>query len=99
LAKAATNSVVNRGGEGPDTAAGVRARLSRQGLRGTADLLARLADDTIELALRGVRALYRLWAETPPGGTLRLSWPLPRAFFTDGAAAGNASAGGVDDLP
>ena len=82
LAKQATNSVVNRWGQGPDTAEGVRARLSDRGGAGDA-LLAGLSDATIEMAIRGVRQLYRLWYETAPGGTLRLTWPLSPSFFTD----------------
>jgi hypothetical protein len=35
----------------------------------------------IALAIRGVRHLEQRWMVVPPGGTLRLSWPLPRAFF------------------
>ena len=40
-----------------------------------------LADDPIAMAIRGVRDLERRWVAVPPGGTLRLSWPLAREFF------------------
>jgi hypothetical protein len=35
----------------------------------------------IALAIRGVKHLEQRWMVVPPGGTLRLSWPLARAFF------------------
>jgi hypothetical protein len=76
LAKTVTNAVVNRWGEGPDTAAGVRARLGPQDDPAVDALLARLDDVTIDAAIQDVRELYRRWEETPPGGTLRLTWPL-----------------------
>jgi hypothetical protein len=38
-------------------------------------------DETIALAIRGVRDLEERWMAVPPGGTLRLFWPLPRDFF------------------
>ena len=84
LAKAATNAVMNRWQDGPDTPDGVRARLSpdaaadadyRQRAR---DLLGRLDDETIALATSGTRELNAAWARLPAGGTLRLRWPLPR---------------------
>jgi hypothetical protein len=81
LAKIATNSVVNRWGDGPNTPAGVRRRLSGAQGEAGAILLERLDDETIALAIRAVRELKRRWAATPPGGTLRLEWPLPRSFF------------------
>jgi hypothetical protein len=81
-AKVATNAVANRWGDGPDTSAGVRRRLSETPGAAITQLLARLDDETIELAVRGVRDLDRRWAATPPGGTLRLEWPLPKSFFT-----------------
>jgi len=43
--------------------------------------LARVDDATIAMAIRGVKHLEQRWMVVPPGGTLRLSWPLPRAFF------------------
>jgi hypothetical protein len=86
VAKAATNAVANRWQDGPDTAAGVRARLlpGRGPGTGLADdyeqrvaaLLARLDDATIELAIAGVRRLTAQWAGLTPGEMLRLSWPL-----------------------
>jgi hypothetical protein len=87
VAKAATNAVVNRWRDGPDTPDGVRARLSpaapsadradaayRQRI---ADLLGRLDDATIALAIGGTRKLSTDWARLPAGGILRLEWPLP----------------------
>ena len=102
VAKAATNAVVNRWRDGPDTPDGVRARLAptppsagppsagppsagppsaasadaeyRQRI---ADLLGRLDDATIALAIGGTRKLSADWARLPAGGILRLEWPLP----------------------
>jgi hypothetical protein len=92
LAKTITNCVVNRWGDGPDTPAGVRDRVARQNSRPPQDLLARVDDETIDLAIRGVRELMHRWMEVPSGGTLRLSWPLRRDFFA-AAREGNPSAG------
>ena len=80
-AKTMTNCVVNRWGDGPDTPAGVRDRVARQHSPALEGLLARVDDETIALAIRGVRDLMRRWLAVPPGGTLRLSWPLARDFF------------------
>ena len=71
---------MNRWGDGPDTPAGVRGRLSDRGGPGDA-LLTRVSDETIELAILATRALYRTWHDVPAGGTLRLSWPLQRPTF------------------
>ena len=76
LAKTVTNCVINRWGEGPDSPHGVRARLAQQDDPGVATLLERVDDETIAIAIRGVRDVQRHWQQTPPGGTLRLSWPL-----------------------
>jgi hypothetical protein len=38
-------------------------------------------DETIAMAIRGVQDLQERWMTVPPGGTLRLSWPLARDFF------------------
>jgi hypothetical protein len=85
VAKAATNAVMNRWQEGPDTPDGVRARL-RPGDEADADyrqriagLLGRLDDVTIALAISGTRDLSSAWGRLPAGGMLRLQWPLPRA--------------------
>jgi len=75
-AKTITNCVANRWGDGPDTAAGVRDRAARQNDPSLQDLLARIDDQTIAMAIRGVGDLERRWLEVPPGGTLRLCWPL-----------------------
>jgi hypothetical protein len=80
-AKAITNCVVNRWGDGPDTPRGVRDRAARQHDPSLADLLARVDDGTIAMAIRGCRDLERRWLEVPPGGRLRLSWPLAPDFF------------------
>jgi hypothetical protein len=42
------------------------------------ELAGRLDDETIQLAIDHVRQLFKTWAGVPPGGTLRLQWPLPR---------------------
>ena len=84
VAKAATNAVMNRWQEGPDTPDGVRARL-RPGDEADADyrqrivgLLGPLDDATIALAISGTRDLAAAWARLSAGGMLRLQWPLPR---------------------
>jgi hypothetical protein len=79
--------VTNRGGDGPDTPAGVRDRVSREHDPPLDNLLVRVDDETIAMAIHGVRDLEQRWAAVPPGGTLRLSWPLARDFFT-GATGG-----------
>ena len=80
-AKAITNCVANRWGDGPDTPAGVRDRAARENDQSLDALLARVDDQTIALAIRGVRDLEQRWMAVPPGGTLRLSWPLAPGFF------------------
>ena len=80
-AKTITNCVANGWGDGPDTPAGVRNRTARQNDPSLQDLLARVDDQTITMAIRGVRDLERCWLAVPPGGTLRLCWPLARDFF------------------
>jgi hypothetical protein len=75
VAKAAVNAVLNRWRDGPDTPAGVRARLRGYGSDAAA-IAERLDDDSIRLAAAGVRLLYRDWAALPAGGTLRITWPL-----------------------
>ena len=75
VAKAAVNAVLNRWGRGPDTPAGVRARLRRDGPEAAA-LAGELTDEDIRTAAAGVRRLYRDWAALPVGGTLRATWPL-----------------------
>ena len=77
-AKTITNCVANRLGDGPSTPAGVRDRAARQHDPSLDDLLAGIDDETISLAIRGVRDLEERWIAVPPGGTLRLFWPLPR---------------------
>jgi hypothetical protein len=79
LAKLVTNAVLNRWGDGPDTPAGVRSRLSRASNRSADLLMGRVNDDTIATAIDAVRVLEKRWEATPPGGKLRLSWPLGRA--------------------
>jgi hypothetical protein len=75
-AKAVTNCVTNRWGDGPDTPGGVRDRASRQSDPSIAELLDRLDDDTIARAIETTGDLLGRWAQLPPGGTLRLTWPL-----------------------
>lgn len=79
-AKLLTNCVSDRFGDGPDTPARVRGRIARAGDR-EAEFVDRLDDETIDLAIRGVRELERRWLELPPGATLRLAWPLRRDVF------------------
>ena len=80
-AKTITNCVTNRWGDGPDTPAGVRDRAARQNDPALRALLASVDDQTISMAIRGVRDLDQRWLAVPPGGKLRLCWPLARAFF------------------
>ncbi len=84
-AKTITNCVANRWDDGPDTPRGVRDRVARTGDPSLADLLAPVDDATIATAIRGVKHLEQRWMVVPPGGTLRLSWPLPREFFAGAA--------------
>lgn len=75
-AKTLTNAVTNHWHDGPDTPAGVRERVDR-----AADAIARLRldsvdDTTLQLAIDGVRDVLDRWSRIPPGGTLRLTWPL-----------------------
>jgi hypothetical protein len=85
VAKAATNAVVNRWQDGPDTPDGVRARLRPDSAadadyrQRVGDLIGRLDEGTIALAISGTRELSTAWADLPAGGMLRLEWPLPRA--------------------
>jgi hypothetical protein len=83
-AKTITNCVVNRWGDGPDTPHGVRDRVAQTSDPTLADLLAQVDDATIATAIRGVKDLEQCWMAVPPGGTLRLSYPLPRDFFVGG---------------
>lgn len=76
-AKVITNAVVNRGGDGPDTPAGVRERLAGRGTPEVEAVLSRVSDDTIATAIEGVRIVQQRWLAIPAGETLRLSWPLP----------------------
>jgi hypothetical protein len=76
-AKTVTNCVTNRWGDGPDTPRGVRDRAASEQDPAVAGLLDRLDDETIAWAIAEVRDLLHRWAQVPPGGTLRLSWPLP----------------------
>jgi hypothetical protein len=80
-AKTITNCVVNRWGDGPDTADGVRDRVAREKSQSLEDLLARVDDETIAMAIRGVRGLMQRWTAVPPGGQLGLSFPLRRDFL------------------
>lgn len=81
--------MINRWGDGPDTPAGVRDRAAREHDRALDDLLARVDDETIAVAIRGVRDLEQRWMAVPSGGKLRLFWPLARDFFagTTGSSA------------
>jgi hypothetical protein len=85
-AKVITNCVVNRWGDGPDTPRGVRDRVARENSQPLDDLLTHVDDETIAMAIRGVRDLLQRWLAVPPGGKLRLSWPLGRDFFGPGEA-------------
>jgi hypothetical protein len=75
VAVAAVDAVVNRWGQGPDTPDGVRDRMRSHSPQ-AADLIDSLDNDTIRAAAAAVRRLYRQWRALPPGGTLRLTWPL-----------------------
>ncbi len=75
-AKTATNAVVNRWRDGPDTPAGVRARLDCEDNDAIRTLLDQVDDDTIASAIHWVRELERRWVTIAPGGTMRLTWPF-----------------------
>jgi hypothetical protein len=90
-AKTITNCVVNRWGDGPDTPDGVRDRVSRESSPSLDDLLTGVDDETIALAIGGVRDLVQRWVAVPPGGKLRLSWPLRRDFSTGPGAKNNTA--------
>ena len=100
VAKAATNAVLNRWQEGPDTPDGVRARLQpgsgpaagadAEYQQRVSDLLGHLDDGTIALAISGTRQLSTAWARLPAGGMLRLEWPLPRAALGIRPATGQS---------
>ena len=77
-AKAITNCVVNRWGDGPDTPRGVRDRVASVNSPPLDEMLARVDDETIATAIQGVWDLMQRWVAVPPGGKLRLSWPLSR---------------------
>ena len=76
-AKVVTNAVANRSGDGPDTPHGVRERVARSGDQSAASLVAGIDDETLAVAIIGVRHLQRRWLDLPPGDILRLAWPLP----------------------
>lgn len=80
-AKALTNAVVNHWHDGPDTPAGVRARLDGRDAPALRELLRSLDDATIQSAIDGVQWVLRQWTQTPPGALLRLDWPLSGACF------------------
>ena len=75
--------MTNRRGDSPDTAAGVRRRVTRENDPSLDNLLARADDETIALAIRGVRDLEQRCAAVPLGGTLRISWPPARDFLAE----------------
>jgi hypothetical protein len=87
-AKTVTNCVVNRWSDGPDTPGGVRDRIARENDESLDHLLARVDDETIAMAIRGVQEVLRRWMAASPGGKLRLTWPLGRDFFS-AAETGN----------
>ena len=76
VAKTITNAVANRWADGPDTPAGVRARLSREQDEAITTILGRVDDSTIAAAIAAVHDLDARWIATPPGSVLRLEWPL-----------------------
>lgn len=80
VAKAAVSAVLNRWGDGPDTPAGVRARLAAHG-PAASSLAQRLDDESIKVAAVGCQRLYREWSMLPAGGTLRLTWPLHEGWL------------------
>src|ERR1700750_1453666 len=85
VAKAATNAVVNRWQDGPDTPDGVGGRSRPDDTadadyrQRVSDLLGRLDDETIARAISGTRELGTAWARLPAGDTLRLQWALAQA--------------------
>jgi hypothetical protein len=76
VAKAVTNAVVNRWHDGPDTPAGVRARLSRESDPAVGQLVGSLDDAHLQLAIDGVRRLLDRWSRTAPGDSLSVTWPM-----------------------
>ena len=82
-AKALTNAVANRFGDGPDTPAGVRQRLARSDERSASEILSGINDETVAEAIVLVRELLGRWAALPAGESLRLCWPLPRPLPSD----------------
>jgi hypothetical protein len=76
VAKILTNAVVNRWCDGPDTPDGARSRLRGEASDPIRSLLDRVDDETTAVSIQAVRILQRRWASTPPGGKLRLCWPL-----------------------
>lgn len=75
-AKTITNAVVNHWQDGPDTAAGVRARLSKDADQASANFVSSVDDATIQRAVDGVRSIFEQWSSLEPGESLRLTWPL-----------------------
>jgi hypothetical protein len=84
-AKVITNAVVNRGGDGPDTPAGVRERLVGQDSPEVDAVLNRVSDQTIATAIQEVKTLRQRWLAAPAGETLRLTWPLSDSAVDHGA--------------
>ena len=76
-AKVLTNAVTNQFGDGAGTPAGVRDRVARSGDTRAQELLSSVDDAAIAVAVAAVGTLMRRWGDVPPGGALRLSWPLP----------------------
>jgi hypothetical protein len=75
-AKALTNAVANRFGDGPNTPDGVRERIARSGERSAEEALSKIDDETIAAAIACVADTLRGWATLPAGDVLRLSWPF-----------------------
>ena len=65
----------------PAPPAGVRDQVALESDPILEDLLAQVDDQTIAVAIRGVRDLGQCWMAVPPVGTLRLSWALAPDFF------------------
>ena len=80
-AKTITNCVANRWVMAqiprPGSAAGPPGRTTRH----CKACWPRVDDHRIATAIRAVRDLEQRWLAVPPGGTLRLRWPLARDFF------------------
>jgi hypothetical protein len=85
VAKTLTNLTYGKWGDGPATAAELRAGVDAERHKRlwsvVRERLAAVDDEAIELAIAGIPWLVGLWREVADGSSLELEWPLPRSFF------------------